>query len=48
MKLDAVGGKINVGGKDFSFPKLPPKILAIRDAGGLLPYTMNALKEEKR
>jgi 3-isopropylmalate/(R)-2-methylmalate dehydratase small subunit len=47
ISLDAVGGKIKVGGKEYSFPKLPPEILAIRDAGGLLPYTINALKAER-
>lgn len=45
VELDAVAGKIKVGGKEFSFPKLPPEILAIRDAGGLLPYTRAALKK---
>jgi 3-isopropylmalate/(R)-2-methylmalate dehydratase small subunit len=44
--LDAQAGTIEVGGKQFSFPKLPPEILAIRDAGGLLPYTLRKLKEE--
>ena len=44
VKLDAQAGVIEVGGKAFSFPKLPPEILAIRDAGGLLPYTVRALE----
>ena len=39
-------GRIRVGDADFTFPKLPPEILAIRDAGGLLPYTRNALKND--
>ena len=43
--LAAEAGQITVGGTTFSFPKLPPEILAIRDAGGLLPYTRNALKK---
>jgi 3-isopropylmalate/(R)-2-methylmalate dehydratase small subunit len=47
VTLDAAGGKINVGDKEFSFPKLPPEILAIRDAGGLLPYTRAMLKKER-
>ncbi|MCX6645427.1 MAG: 3-isopropylmalate dehydratase [bacterium] len=47
ISLDAVSGMIKVGGKEYSFPKLPPEILAIRDAGGLLPYTINALKAER-
>ncbi|MDJ0763935.1 MAG: 3-isopropylmalate dehydratase [Myxococcota bacterium] len=44
VTFDAQNGKITVAGKEFSFPKLPPEILAIRDAGGLLPYTRAALK----
>ncbi|MEA3558497.1 MAG: 3-isopropylmalate dehydratase [Candidatus Thermoplasmatota archaeon] len=43
--LDIKGGKVVVGGKEFSFPKLPPQILAIRDAGGLLNYTRKKLEE---
>ena len=45
VQLDAEAGEIKIGGKSFSFPKLPPEILAIRDAGGLLPYTREALKK---
>ena len=45
VELDAEAGRITVGGKDFAFPKLPPEILAIRQAGGLLPYTREALKK---
>ncbi len=44
VSLDAEAGQITVGDKQFSFPKLPPEILAIRDAGGLLPYTVRALE----
>ncbi len=42
--LDEEGGRVSVGGKTFPFPRLPPEILAIRDAGGLLPYTRARLK----
>ncbi len=45
INLDVDNGKIVVGGKTFSFPKLPKEILAIRDAGGLLEYTRSKLKE---
>jgi len=45
IKLDIDNGKIVVGGKTFSFPKLPKEILAIRDAGGLLEFTRSKLKE---
>ena len=47
VKLDLQAGTVEIGGQQFSFPKLPPEILAIRDAGGLLPYTLTALKESK-
>jgi 3-isopropylmalate/(R)-2-methylmalate dehydratase small subunit len=45
ISIDIDNGKIAVGGKIFSFPKLPKEILAIRDAGGLLDYTRTKLKE---
>jgi 3-isopropylmalate/(R)-2-methylmalate dehydratase small subunit len=45
VQLDAKAGRITVAGKAYSFPKLPPEILAIREAGGLLPYTREALKK---
>lgn len=45
VSFNAVAGEIEVGGKKYSFPKLPAEILAIRDAGGLLPYTLEALKK---
>jgi hypothetical protein len=35
-------------GEAFSFPTLPPEILAIRDAGGLLNYTRAKLEQGKR
>lgn len=36
---DAAAGTITVAGRKFSFPTLPPEILAIREARGLLPWT---------
>ena len=41
--FSATDGKIKISGQEFTFPKLPPEILAIRDAGGLLPYTRSNL-----
>lgn len=38
VDIDVEDGRITVGGQGFSFPSLPPQILAIRDAGGLLAY----------
>ena len=46
VALDIEHGKIIVGKKSFSFPKLPEEILSIRDAGGLLPYTRAKLKKK--
>jgi 3-isopropylmalate/(R)-2-methylmalate dehydratase small subunit len=47
VEIDVDAGQIIVGGKKFSFPKLPKEIIAIRDAGGLLPYTRSKLKNKK-
>jgi len=44
--LNADNGEIVIDGKAFTFPKLPKEILAIRDAGGLLPYTRTKLKNK--
>jgi len=48
VTLDVDKGNLTVGEKTFSLPKLPPEILAIREAGGLLAYTRKKLKEKKR
>jgi len=47
INLDVDKGTINVGGRIFSFPKLPKEIIAIRNAGGLLEYTRSKLKSKK-
>ena len=44
VRLDAAAGTIAVGRRTFSFPGLPPEILAIRDAGGLIPYARAKLR----
>jgi 3-isopropylmalate/(R)-2-methylmalate dehydratase small subunit len=48
LELDIEGSKITVDGHAFSFPKLPAQILAIRDAGGLLEYTLGRLRNAKK
>lgn len=48
VSLDIDQGIITVGSKDYSFPRLPKEILAIRDAGGLLPYTREKLRLRKK
>ena len=47
VDVDFEAGTVTVGDKQFTFPKLPPEILAIRDAGGLLNHVRNELKERK-
>ncbi|MBU8921470.1 MAG: 3-isopropylmalate dehydratase small subunit [Bacteroidales bacterium] len=44
VSMEMEKGQITIGEKAFTFPKLPPEILEIRDAGGLLAYTRNKLK----
>ncbi len=46
VEVDVENGTVAVGGETFSFPPLPDRILAIREAGGLLPYTRQVLKGE--
>jgi 3-isopropylmalate/(R)-2-methylmalate dehydratase small subunit len=45
IEVDPETGKITVAGREFRFPKLPPEIIAIRDAGGLLAYVRKELSE---
>ena len=47
VRVDFEAGTLEVGGREFTFPKLPPEILAIRDAGGLLNHVRNELRERK-
>ena len=48
VSLNVEDGTIVVGSKRYSFPKLPKEILSIRDAGGLLPYAREKLKQRKK
>jgi len=47
VTLDLAGGKVVVAGKPYAFPPLPAQILAIRDAGGLLPYARAKLEGKR-
>ena len=47
VHVDVKKGVVSVAGESYGFPPLPDRILAIREAGGLLPYTRQLLKEEK-
>ncbi|MFZ5518169.1 MAG: 3-isopropylmalate dehydratase [Candidatus Zhuqueibacterota bacterium] len=44
VELNLEKGVIAIGSRQFTFPTLPPEILAIRDAGGLLDYTRKKLE----
>ncbi|MCU0643695.1 MAG: 3-isopropylmalate dehydratase [bacterium] len=46
VRFDLAQGSITIGDRNFSFPTLPPEILAIRDAGGLLEYTRQKLNKQ--
>lgn len=48
VEIDLAGGQITVGEAAFAFPPLPLEILAIRDAGGLLPYARLKLRQRAR
>ena len=47
VALNIAEGTMTVDGSAFSFPALPPEILAIRDAGGLLEYTRARLQQRR-
>ena len=47
VQIDPQLGEITVAEVTFNFPKLPPEILAIKEAGGLLPFTRAQLKANK-
>jgi hypothetical protein len=47
VELDAAGGKVRVGDRTYSFPRLPREIIAICEAGGLLEFTRRKLAAVK-
>jgi 3-isopropylmalate/(R)-2-methylmalate dehydratase small subunit len=48
VTVDAEGGIVTVGGREFTFPGLPKEILAIREAGGLLNWTRAQLEGDAK
>ena len=46
-ELNVEEGILIIGGRQYRFPRLPPEIMAIRSAGGLLPYTRIQLKKKR-
>lgn len=47
IEIDPGAGQLQVGGETFSIPPLPAMLLAIREAGGLLPAVRARLEQEK-
>ncbi len=47
VEVNVENGTVAVDGETFGFPPLPDRILAIREAGGLLPYTRQVLQERQ-
>jgi len=47
VELKVIEGKVKIGGQEFIFPKPPPEILGIVEAGGLLEFTRKRLKESR-
>jgi len=48
VEINLEKGELKIGDNIFLFTKLPKKILEIREAGGLLNYTRNKLKENEQ
>lgn len=48
VELDVEAGRLRVASTDHGFPPLPPEILAIRDAGGLLAHVRAELARKER
>jgi 3-isopropylmalate/(R)-2-methylmalate dehydratase small subunit len=46
VTLDIDKAEISINDITYNFPKLPKEILAIRDAGGLINYTKEKLKNK--
>ncbi len=47
LTVDAEQGIITVGDRELSFPGLPPEVLAISQAGGLLAYARQKLEQRR-
>ncbi len=47
VQLDVNAGQVQIGNQVYSFPKPPPEILGIVEAGGLLEFTRKRLRERK-
>jgi len=47
VEVDMQAGEIRCAAGTFTFAPLPPSVLGIFEAGGLLPYTARILRERK-
>ena len=47
IEIDLEAGEIRCAAGSFTFPPFPPNVLAIMQAGGLIPYTARKLQELK-
>ena len=43
VEIDLKAGKVVVGSHSFAFPPLPPEVIGIFEAGGLIPFTRKRL-----
>jgi len=48
VSIDVKNGLIKINDQQFSFPLIPDEIIAIQNAGGLLNYTREKLKEKMK
>jgi 3-isopropylmalate/(R)-2-methylmalate dehydratase small subunit len=47
VSVSPEAGEIKIGAQTYTFPGLPPEMLAIHRAGGLLEYTITKLEAER-
>ncbi|MBN1891102.1 MAG: 3-isopropylmalate dehydratase small subunit [Thermoflexales bacterium] len=46
ISIDFARGRVTTPGGEYAFPPLPPEVLAILEAGGLIPYVRRQLGVE--
>ena len=47
VSLNIEGGTVTINDQQYHFPPLPAEIVAIRNAGGLLPFTREKLEKKR-
>lgn len=48
VEIDLGAGEIRSAGSTYSFPPLPPAVMEIFEAGGLVPYTRARLEAQRK